>query len=760
MSNKPGTILFIGAILITWLFIHLESTPVPVSSSMSDANFSVPRANLYLRQIAQAPHSLGTPEDARVRDTIVAICQRLGLSTQIQHTTSLVTWGRGAVTGNIYNIIAKLKGKDSGKAVAIVAHYDSQPNTPGAGDDGANCAAMLEVARILKAGSPLKNDILFLFTDGEEEGLLGAAGFVQDSSWRDKVGIVLNFEGRGSSGVSNMFETNPENGWSITEYARSGAHLNANSLSYELYKILPNNTDYTIFKQAGIAGLNHAYIDRFVDYHSMTDRPENFDQDTYQEQGDNMLSLAWHFGNADLSETKAPDITYFSFFGHWMIRYPAGWNQWLLVLANLLLVAVWVAGIVRKKIRGWGIVVGILLFPLLLVLLYFLNSWMLRGILTAYPLYNHFYAGNSYNAAYYFFALTAISLAVFIIPYQLLLRRFKPYAMVAGMLLWEVAFVDLLYTVIPTAIYFLCLPLLFAQVAYLLYCLREDKGKGLGWGEGILMLLLLLPAILLLAPVITFTYVALGLSEQSAFIVVLTGLLLGLFLPLITAAIKESRWLIPAGAVAAGLVTLVLAHVYSRYTPTQPFKADLSYQVNADEGKAYWVSEYKETDPWSRQFFPHARVGPVYQGGDDYTISDAPLLSLQAPVLTIRKDTTDGEIRKLTLHYEAGPGAVSASLYLDKPDTAIDLSADGRKPIFIDGGKVRGYRWLEYYGIPGKGFDVQFDLPAGKALKVEAITRWMELPEQAGFKGYPADVIPGPGDNSNSTQVAKHFIFP
>ena len=51
-----------------------------------------------------------------------------------------------------------------------MAHYDSVPFGPGAADDGAGVVTLLETARALKAGPPLKNDVIFLFTDGEEAG--------------------------------------------------------------------------------------------------------------------------------------------------------------------------------------------------------------------------------------------------------------------------------------------------------------------------------------------------------------------------------------------------------------------------------------------------------------------------------------------------------------------------------------------------------------------------------------------------------------
>ena len=283
MLSKPGTLLTILAVLIVGLAIHLDFTPTPVNNAPSDASFSVPKAYQHLQQIANRPHSIGTSAKERVRDYILTQCQALGLATQTQHSTAVVSFPTGVRAGEITDIIALYKGSDSagGKkpAVLVMAHYDSEPNAVGAGDDGAGCAAMLETARLLKAGPALHNDVIFLFTDGEEAGLLGSTSFVRENPLFNEVGAVLNFDGRGNSGKSFMV-SNGSSGWMVDEYRQACAHKSASSLYHELFRILPNRTDLLPFSKKGIPGFDFAYIDGFVNYHAMTDRPENMDPNT------------------------------------------------------------------------------------------------------------------------------------------------------------------------------------------------------------------------------------------------------------------------------------------------------------------------------------------------------------------------------------------------------------------------------------------------------------------------------------------------
>ena len=757
MNKKPAILLILAAILIAYLCIHLASVPARVNSSPADTAFSVSQAYRYLQQIAKAPHSMGTPENERVRAYIASTCQQLGLDTAIRNSTSVISWSHGVSAGNVYNIIARLKGVHSSKTIIVAAHYDSQPNAPGAGDDGASCAAMLETARILKAGRPLENDIIFLFTDGEEAGLLGANAFVQEDPLLKETGVVLNFDNRGSSGTLSMFETNSDNGWVVREYARSVAHANAASLSYEIYKTLPNNTDYTMFKRAGIAGLNNAFIDGFVDYHSMTDRPENLDLNTFQEQGDDMLSLVKHFGGLDIRETKAPDITFFNIIGNWMIDYPASLNLLFLILTNILLIAGLATGLVRRQVRMRGFIAGIVAFPVVLALLYFISRWTLQGIRSAAPLYDGYY-DNAYNTCYYFFALSALGIALFTFCYQWLLRKFTMPSLLAGIVLLEVIAVDFLYTVIPTAIYFLCFPLLFFLITGLFLFRNEADASDRPWRSRLITLAFLLPAILLLAPVISSLFVAFGVSSMTAYVVVALGLLLGLFVPLLAAAFRESRWLIPGGAFALFLLGILLAFMRGGYTSQQPYKTNLRYLVNADEGKACWVSDAEQPDAWNRRFFPRARIGHVIGGTDRELINEAPLLPLDSPTLTVLRDTIDNGVRKLTLHCRAIAGAVSVHMDLDKKDPALNILVDG-KLAAQNSGKKHAYTWLDYQGVTNEGFDVLFELEPAKPFGIDLLSRSMGLPALQGFHGYPPGIIPGPGDNSNTTVVARHYTF-
>src|SRR4029079_1979737 len=155
--------------------------------------------------------------------------------------------------GSVDNVVGRLPGSASTRAVLLVAHYDSVPWTAAASDDGAGVAAILEALRALRTGPPLRNDLVVLFTDGEEAGLLGAKAFVEGHRWARGVGVALNFEARGTGGPSLMFETSAGNGRLVRELAAAAPRPTASSLFYDIYRLLPNDTDLSEFKEAGFA---------------------------------------------------------------------------------------------------------------------------------------------------------------------------------------------------------------------------------------------------------------------------------------------------------------------------------------------------------------------------------------------------------------------------------------------------------------------------------------------------------------------------
>ena len=337
--------------------------------------FSAARAYKHVEAIARAPHPPGTAEHARVRAYIVDQLCALKLDVHEQEAVATSKTKRGLTLASVVNIVGYRKGASPkpGPPLLLMAHYDSVPTGPGAGDDAAGVAAILEALRAL-GSQRLENDVYVVITDAEELGLLGAkAWFASEEGKKLGKGVIINLEARGGSGPVFMFETGATNRRLVQHLSQATEYPAASSLMYNLYKLLPNDTDMTVAKAAGWNFLNLAMVASWQSYHTARDTPANLSQSSLQHYGEYLLPLLKRLGSSPLSElldADGGDAVYFDICGRYMLVIPqtyvlpvVGVCGVLFVLAALLCVGD------ALKLRGW-LVSGIAV-PLLAAGMYF-----------------------------------------------------------------------------------------------------------------------------------------------------------------------------------------------------------------------------------------------------------------------------------------------------------------------------------------------------------------------------------------------------
>jgi hypothetical protein len=317
-------ILFSAVILAVIFAISLASLqpPAPRGSNTPPDQFSALRAANALHRILgdDVPHPVGSLADDNVRGRIVAELTSMGYQPQVQTAFACGDFGQCAT---VNNVLARLAGSERGAAVLLAAHYDSVPAGPGDSDDGTGVAAVIEIARALKALPTPRHTVIFLLDEGEEAGLLGARAFVDSHPWAKEVRAAVNLEARGTSGPSVLFETGSANKWAIQLFAKNALRPVASSVFYTLYKHLPNDTDFTVFKAAGYEGLNFAYFGDEARYHTPLDDSLNVSLASLQHHGENALPAIVALANADLSNLAPQEAVFFDLFGHWVVRWPA-----------------------------------------------------------------------------------------------------------------------------------------------------------------------------------------------------------------------------------------------------------------------------------------------------------------------------------------------------------------------------------------------------------------------------------------------------
>ena len=332
--------LLIALMLGSWIAFTNQLLPESQPLSAPAPDFSAERAFSDVTLMASAAHPMGSPQNARVRDALVARMAALGLSPEVRPGVGVQTpkWAPDrVVAGPVENIVGVLPGRDrSAPAVALMAHYDSVPGSPGAADDAIGVATVLETVRAIKARGVPARDVMVVITDGEEAGLLGANHFFRRDPLAKRIGLVINAEARGSTGRVNMFQTSAKNGELIELFARTARSPSSSSLSVLVYEKLPNDTDLTESLQAGIDGLNYAIIGRQFDYHSATSTPANLERGSLQDMGTQVLAATAEAAFANKLPGHAPTVVYSNLFGDVVIAYPV-WFGWVIILAIAVL---------------------------------------------------------------------------------------------------------------------------------------------------------------------------------------------------------------------------------------------------------------------------------------------------------------------------------------------------------------------------------------------------------------------------------------
>jgi hypothetical protein len=771
-----GAAVGLAALLLivgfTLLGLRQLRPPAAVPESAALTEFSSARAMQHLKAIAQRPHPIGSAEHAAVRDTVVKGLTEVGLAPEVQKT-SVVSQRHGAPfsAGTVENVVARLRGGgQGGKAVLLASHYDSVPTGAGASDDGSGVAALLETARALKAGAPLKNDVIFLFTDGEEFGLLGAKAFVDQHPWAKEVGVALNFEARGNAGPSMMFETSPRNGALISALGKAAPAPVANSLAYEIYKRMPNDTDLTVFKEAGLPGMNFAYFEGLPHYHTALDSAGEADVRSLQHQGSYALALARYFGNLDLgglTNGGGGDAVYFDLPGAGLVRYPAGLVMPLALLVTVLFVGVVILGFRWRELSFKGSALGFVSFALgvaaspVVVMVIWRFRRIVHDTLRLPP------QADIYNAHLYLISFIAITAAVVFAVYAVFSRWVRLQELLVGSMSGWLLLMLVSAVLWPGASYLLTWPLLFSELALGLQFFKGDV-RGRTWGRLATVSLGALPGLLLFVPMIYLIFNALTLNSYL-FISLMVALLLGLLVSLVRLITPKGRWLIPGGAALAGVAVMVIGGYMTGFDAERPKTTHVLYGVNPEMNKAVWASGDQRPDAWTAQFLTKdARPGSL---GDfiparfnGFYNVPAPVVTLPAPTLTMLDDSKkENGVRVLRLHVDSPRRAPTLVLSLDSAadvlHTFVNGREDGANPPPSRGGPRN---WgLEYYAAPEEGIDLTLELLADEPIKLKVMDVTYGLPEIPGrtFTPRPGDAIPAPIPYSDSTVVTHSYTF-
>jgi hypothetical protein len=736
-SARRAALTAVALIVLAGLFVRRASTPPePVPATAPAVEFSAERALTHVREIAQRPHPAGSPENARIRAYLVQQLRALGLEVEVQEATGVGT--RYPAAGRIANVLARLPGRNPGElAVVLMSHYDGVGGGPAAGDAGAGTAAIIETLRALRAGPPLAHDVLAVITDGEEAGLLGAAAFVREHPWAKRIGVVMNFEARGTTGRASMFETGAGN-LDVVRVLRTAGDVSSTSLSVTVYRSLPNDTDLSEIAALGKPALNFAFVDGVERYHTAHDDVGHLDLGSLQHHGSQMLSLARSFGNGPLPRPATGDAVFFDLPLLGLIVYPERW-AWPVALVAVLAVMAALIRVARREPR-W-------IRDMLLGTVATIVSAAIAGTLATIAATSiqrtHDAMGWGGAPAFrgvYSAALAALALVIVLGSWAVIRRWTSVAGANAGALIvWTV--VTLVVTWKLPGVSFMFVWALIAMAIAAAVAARPQtyaERAGRGVGAGVLLWAATLVAMAIVVPIVySVSAVSLGaVGPGGTAAGILVALLAWLLSPHVDAMTAGRPWRTTAIAFALTTSLFGVGMATVRRSPAHPMPSQIVYAVNADDQDDAWLAargpNRTQVAPDSLVTSPPAWVSRVV-GGGDVSLRKVARVAIDGPTVDVISDSTVGDERTLALRVRPSSGTqVIAMRTIDQRVTRARV--DGR-PIDTSRYRRGASAWsLNYTAPPDSGFRLDLTVPAAASVSLELRAQVRGVPTLPGIE--------------------------
>ncbi|MBK6683502.1 MAG: M28 family peptidase [Deltaproteobacteria bacterium] len=333
MARRVFVLVVLAVVVLVGADLRYHRLPEPQVHPGFD--FGVARAQLPALTAFGVPHPVGTVANASVAATLVQALLHAGYDPEVQ---SGYACGPLGMCGSFRNVIAKKRGRVEGPAVLLLAHHDSTPATSGGHDNGLGAAVVLEIARQLQAAPPFTHEVIFLFDDGEEVGLLGAQAFLDRHPDAARVAAAVNVDGLG--GPTTFRFVGPGDGWMAGVAARGVSRPWASSLLSAFGRYSSGFDDSQLFAERSIPNVVLAGIQGYQAYHTPLDRAERVDPAVIGARGRSALELTRTLAQGPVEPGLGRGV-YFDVLGTWLFGWPNALAPWVagvaLALVGLLI---------------------------------------------------------------------------------------------------------------------------------------------------------------------------------------------------------------------------------------------------------------------------------------------------------------------------------------------------------------------------------------------------------------------------------------
>ncbi len=348
----------------------------------------VDRAMTEGKEIA-FPRAYNTEPATRVRNYIVEMLREMGIDAELApvgtveipqiEIAGLAYRARHSLTVDDPDVLVRF-GPPGSKALLVMAHYDTVPRSPGACDNAAAVAILLELARALKAEPP-ERPVILAFTSAEEVGLAGAESLAAKLGDQIEFAIALDLIGGDGplvvNGASKLIGAS-ELAWLRDAADRAGTELTFPLAHRVVSRWWPQaeRSDHGPFTRRGVRAIhfyNRGNDGDWVDlaYHSERDAWPRVHREQVASVGRLVRALV-------ATPMPAHDGDGFVVpLAHVVIP------RWLLVALELVFATVTILSLARQRrtrVRGAGILLGGACYVGAVVL-----AIVVERIATAYP---------------------------------------------------------------------------------------------------------------------------------------------------------------------------------------------------------------------------------------------------------------------------------------------------------------------------------------------------------------------------------------
>ena len=703
-------ILFAAALGLTVSQYMPGPRLAPLPTAGAPGEFSVARARAVLQRLVGdgAPHPAGS--DAAMRERVLEEFRKIEYAPSVQQAFACSEYNTCAP---VNNVVARLPGRDPGPATLLAAHYDSVGAGPGATDDGMGAAAVLEAARALKADQP-QHDVIFLITDGEEAGLLGAQAFVEEHPWAAEVRAAVNLDARGPGGPVIMLPSSP-NAWLLGIYASVVKHPATSSMYHTVFPNWRFGTDFNAFQKKGIPGFNLFVVGNFNHYHTPSDDFEHSSPEDLQTIGETALALVRSLARSGLERATQGNAVFLDVFGVKTFWWPEKPNR-ILALAVLLLLILEGALLVRRArlqarallrlVAGFAAMVG---GGFLLVRA---MRWV-PGVAGDFPFP---WAAKQASGLVMLwaagFALTGLIASVIV-------RRGSFWQTWLG--LWTGWAAAALVTSLraPDGSYLFLLPAAAACFAGAPGALRATDAP---WSRSLAALLPAAAAACLWFPVIWFRYNCAGLQFTSS-ITILSVVLFTATMPVFALTGARWRWSATLGAGAVAVVAGIVLWAAPAFSSGAPQRTNILLHEDMDTGVTRWIlSGDTQLPEHFRAAFPfHFQETSDLPGlPPPLQIAEAPRQALDAPELVLVEESRDAGHRRVRLRLSSPRGAPNAALFLPGALPVESLSIEGKALPWSPELTIQKALWRRIVflrGLPPEGAEIEVTVGSGAPIE-------------------------------------------